>query len=216
MAKSSRLCGMVKQLASASTNSRTPTVQKGSQKPPSLKSSEPIMGPISMPKPVKDQRIPFILASLCSGKTIMTIFEARLRTKISEQKKILDLHELLRQPNPKPSRKRHKKEQTAQASGAEIKSNRPKMIIDTPSQMQPVIRTRFGPCEFRSLAKRGENTAIEIEQAAKTMPWTEVGTPFLTASMGQKGAIDEQAELANRLTRHRHARIILLLIGSCS
>ena len=42
---------------------------------------EPKIGPISMPRPVKDCRIPFILANFSSGKTIITIFEAKERAK---------------------------------------------------------------------------------------------------------------------------------------
>ena len=85
------------------------------------------------------------------------------------------------------------------------------MIIATPSQRHPVISIFFALCVLSKRANIGEKRAIETEYEANTMPWRELGTPFLRASCGKNGAIEEYAELANRLTRQRQASTVMLL-----
>ena len=64
---------------------------------------------------------------------------------------------------PKPSKKRHKKEQMAYVAGSSMKSNRPNTIIDTPSHMQPSISTYLPPLVFNKWANMGAKTNIETE-----------------------------------------------------
>ena len=122
--------------------------------------------------------------------------------------------EQLRSPLPKPSRKRQRNEAHAKAVVSLMKSIMPKQIIATPSQMHPEIRIFFALCIFNKRANIGEKIAIEIEYEANTIPWREVGTPFFRASCGKKGAIEEYAELANKLTRQRQASTVILLDNS--
>ena len=51
-----------------------------------------------------------------------------------------------------------------------MKSNRPKTIMDIPSQRQPKIRTFLALCVLSRRENIGENIAIEIEYAANTIP----------------------------------------------
>ena len=65
-----------------------------------------------------------------------------------------------------------------------MKSKTPKISIERPSQMHPIISTRLGPYVFSKFANIGAKMAIEIEYAEKTIPWIDVGTPFFNASCG--------------------------------
>jgi hypothetical protein len=69
--------------------------------------------------------------------------------------------------------------------------------------MQPEINTDFLPCLSIIFPKKGAIRSIANEYPLNIIPMTEEGTPFCKASPGKKGAIDEYAEFANRLTKQR-------------